>query len=245
VASTSDSAIVLLRAWDFRYAATATAPVLFEAWWRAFYRRTWSDDFGADATKKAATKAAEKTAEYAWPSRPETVALLAADTLDPAFDDIRTQRVESAGDLARAAFAEALREYGDYAGAAGKGKDRGVPAWGGAKWGEARPVRIPHLLRLPSFGTPDLAADGCNECLNAQRGTHGPSWRMVVQTGRRPEAWGIYPGGQSGNPGSPRYDVFVKDWAAGRSYRLLFLRWPLEVPDSTAYILALRGGGGR
>lgn len=220
-ASAADSAADLLQAWDYRYAATATAPVLFEAWWRAFYRRTWEDEFSGD------------TVSYRWPSRPETVALLAADTLDPAFDDIRTQRVESAGDIARAAFVEALRGFS------------GAKARGRADWGEVRPVRIPHLLRLPSFGTPDLMTDGCAECLDAQRGTHGPSWRMVVQTGRRPEAWGIYPGGQSGNPGSPRYDAFVKDWAEGRAYRLLFLRWPLEVPDSTAYILALRGGGGR
>jgi penicillin amidase len=146
---------------------------------------------------------------------------------------------ESAGDLARAAFAEALRAVTEGT------KKRHAPTVGGVEeWGSARPVRIPHLLQLPSFGTADFAADGCGECLNAQRGTHGPSWRMVVQTGRRPEALGIYPGGQSGNPGSPRYDAFVKDWAAGRAYRLLFLRWPLEVPDSTAYILALRGGGG-
>jgi penicillin amidase len=215
-----DSATVLLRAWDFRYAAVSKAPVLFDAWWRAFYRRTWQDDFAGDTTG------------YAWPSRPETVALLAADTLDGAFDDIRTQRVETAGDIARAAFTEAL--------GAVKRLDEGKS---GGTWGEVRPVRIPHLLRLPSFGAAGLAADGCEECLNAQRGAHGPSWRMVVQTGSRPEAWGIYPGGQSGNPGSPRYDAFVKDWAAGRPYRLLFLRWPLEVPDSTAYILALRGGG--
>lgn len=63
---------------------------------------------------------------------------------------------------------------------------------------------------------------------------------MVVQTGHVPEALGIYPGGQSGNPGSPRYDAFVDDWAAGRAYRLLYLRWPLEIPDSTAYLLALK-----
>ncbi|HEX2612903.1 MAG TPA: penicillin acylase family protein, partial [Fibrobacteria bacterium] len=180
----------MLRAWDYRYAATASAPVLFDAWWRAFYRRTWEDDFARD------------TVSYRWPSRPETVALLAGDTLDPAFDDRRTPVRESAGDLARAAFAEALRAVTEGT------KKRHAPTVGGVEeWGSARPVRIPHLLQLPSFGTADFAADGCGECLNAQRGTHGPSWRMVVQTGRRPEALGIYPGGQSGNPGSPRYDA--------------------------------------
>ena len=47
--------------------------------------------------------------------------------------------------------------------------------------------------------------------------------------------------GQSGNPGSRGYDAFVQDWLAGRAYRLLFLKNPLEFPDSTDYLLALRG----
>ncbi len=214
----ADSAALLLRAWDYRYAAEAAAPALFEAWWREFYRRTWEDDFGGDS------------AGLPWPSRAVTVALLVGDTLDAAFDDRRTPERESAGDIARASFAAAAEAF------------EAARADGGLAWGSRRPVRIPHLLRLPSFGRDGLAADGCGECLNAQRGSHGPSWRMAVQTGPRPEAWGIYPGGQSGNPGSRNYDAFVEDWAAGRAYRLLFLRWPLEVPDSTAYILALRGG---
>jgi penicillin amidase len=41
-----------------------------------------------------------------------------------------------------------------------------------------------------------------------------PSWRMVVsleKTGVR--AWGVYPGGQSGNPGSPYYNNMLNTWA--------------------------------
>jgi penicillin amidase len=164
------------------------------------------------------------------------LALLAADSLADAFDDGRTPQVESSGDLARAAFARALRRYQRASDAQDATRREGM-----LSWGRYRPVSIPHLLRLAPLGVSGLAADGCGECVNAQRASHGPSWRMVVQTGKSPEAWGIYPGGQSGNPGSPRYDAFVRDWADGRAYRLLFLRWPLEVPDSTAYLLALKG----
>ena len=38
---------------------------------------------------------------------------------------------------------------------------------------------------------------------------------MIVQLTDKTEAYGIYPGGQSGNPGSPYYDTFVDKWAAG------------------------------
>ena len=41
-----------------------------------------------------------------------------------------------------------------------------------------------------------------HNCINAARNDHGPSWRMVVQLTEKTEAYGIYPGGQSGNPGS-------------------------------------------
>jgi penicillin amidase len=47
---------------------------------------------------------------------------------------------------------------------------------------------------------------------------------MIVQLTDDIEAYGIYPGGQTGNPGSKRYDEFVDDWAAGKYYRLWFMK---------------------
>jgi penicillin amidase len=185
-----------------------------------FYRATWSDEFKGD------------TISYTWPSRPVTLALLAEDTTSSWFDDKNTPERETAGDLARATFVEAVRLAQRSARPDSLGRAT-------VSWGTFRPLAIPHLLRLPPLGVSGLAGDGCGECLNAQRGSHGPSWRMAVQIGKRPEAWGIYPGGQSGNPGSRGYDAFVQDWLAGRAYRLLFLNNPLEVRDSTAYLMTL------
>ncbi len=215
-------AIDLLRAWDYRHAPSATAPSLFAEWWKRFHDLTWRDELRGDTTT------------YIMPSRSMTLSLLLSDSLAAPFDDVRTPDRESAGDLARLAFTQALDALEALnAGAKHEGEE--------VAWGRYRPVSIPHLLRLGPLGVTDLETGGCEDCVNAQKKSHGPSWRMAVQTGKRPEAWGIYPGGQSGNPGSPRYDAFVADWAEGRSYRLLFLKWPLEMPDSTAYILALKG----
>ena len=36
------------------------------------------------------------------------------------------------------------------------------------------------------------------------------------------EAWGVYPGGQSGNPGSPYYDNWVPIWESGNYNKLQF-----------------------
>jgi len=38
------------------------------------------------------------------------------------------------------------------------------------------------------------------------------------------EAYAVYPGGESGNPGSKYYDTFIDSWAAGKYYAVLFLK---------------------
>ena len=66
--------------------------------------------------------------------------------------------------------------------------------------------------------------DGAGQVVNAIGSVWAPSWRMVVELGPEVKAWGNYPGGQSGNPGSRFYDDRVGDWAAGRPYELVFLK---------------------
>lgn len=208
-------ALGILRGWDYRYLASSTAPALFDLWWKNFYRHTWEDKFEGD------------TLHYAWPSRPVTRALLASDTNSAWFDDTRTPQHETAGDLARVSFQEAVQQS----------LQMGAGTF--VLWSRFHPMSIPHLLRLPSLGAGVLSGDGCAECLNAQRGSNGPSWRMAVEMDSTPVALGGYPGGQSGNPGSPNYDVFVADWLMGRPYHLLFLKRPGDEPDSIAYSLTL------
>jgi len=59
---------------------------------------------------------------------------------------------------------------------------------------------------------------------NAFEKTHGPSWRMIVELTDDINAYGVYPGGQSGNPGSKYYDDFIDTWAAGKYYRIHFYK---------------------
>ncbi|MEM7656575.1 MAG: penicillin acylase family protein, partial [Bacteroidota bacterium] len=67
----------------------------------------------------------------------------------------------------------------------------------------------------------------------------GPSWRMVVSLGPTIEAYGVYPGGQSGNPGAQQFDGFVNDWQAGSYYRLNYLKSPEELPGDSISRLKL------
>jgi penicillin amidase len=51
---------------------------------------------------------------------------------------------------------------------------------------------------------------------------------MIVSLTDTTQAYGVYPGGQSGNPGSQYYDSFVDQWAAGKYYPL----WVMKKADA-------------
>ncbi len=87
-------------------------------------------------------------------------------------------------------------------------------------WWKNNGSTINHLLNVPALNMDRLQVGGSNYSPNAIRNNHGPSWRMVVEMTRPVKAWGIYPGGQSGNPASPNYNAFVNNWAEGKPFEL-------------------------
>jgi len=91
------------------------------------------------------------------------------------------------------------------------------------EWSLFKATRVLHLTKIPALSRMNLPIGGGMNIINATTEDHGPSWRMVVHLTDGIEAYGLYPGGQSGNPGSSYYDSFVDYWAAGKYYRLLFL----------------------
>jgi len=99
---------------------------------------------------------------------------------------------------------------------------------GRLQWAKYKGTRINHLARLAPFSRTDLPIGGGTNCINAAKEDHGPSWRMVVELARKTEAYGIYPGGQSGNPGSQYYDSFIDSWVAGKYYPL----WVMEKDEA-------------
>jgi penicillin amidase len=91
------------------------------------------------------------------------------------------------------------------------------------EWALFKATRVMHLTKIPALSRMNLPIGGGENIINATTDDHGPSWRMVVHLTDEIEAYGLYPGGQSGNPGSAYYDTFIDYWAAGKYYRLLFL----------------------
>jgi penicillin amidase len=71
--------------------------------------------------------------------------------------------------------------------------------------------------------------------IDALSESNGPSWRMVVELGKTPKGHGVFPGGQSGNPGSKFYDNMIDTWANGELYDLFFMQ---SFDDPSAKIIS-------
>ena len=96
---------------------------------------------------------------------------------------------------------------------------------GSYAWGRYKATYAGHLLQgLPAFSRFNIPIGGDRSIVNATAENHGPSWRMIVEMTSPPTAIGIYPGGQSGNPGSKYYDNFIDDWAQGNYHQLQFFQ---------------------
>jgi penicillin amidase len=101
-------------------------------------------------------------------------------------------------------------------------------AEGKLEWAKFKEPGIYHLLDaskkdLLALDRTKLNMGGYGNIINAVTRSHGPSWRMIVQMSNPTEAWGVYPGGQSGNPGSKFYDDYIDNWVIGKYNKLWFM----------------------
>ena len=98
-------------------------------------------------------------------------------------------------------------------------------------WGKYKQTCVPHLMdikqNMSSLSRLDLNVGGGDGIVNATKKSHGPSWKMIVSLTSPVEAWGVYPGGQSGHPGNPYYDTGVGPWSEGKYFKLWFMK-PFE-----------------
>jgi penicillin amidase len=119
----------------------------------------------------------------------------------------------------------------------------GKPDAGGWRWDRVQQQNIYHLLQIPAFSRLNLPMQGGPETLNPSSGlgTHGASWRMVVELGPDVHAWAVYPGGQSGNPVSTRYADRLPLWLSGALDPVRFPRNASDLSDADVLsVLTLR-----
>jgi penicillin amidase len=197
-----------LQQWDFRATADSRAATIYQAWLDSLKSHIWNDEFSR--IQKPQVRPDEET----------LVELLWRDSVSKFIDDIRTPAVETIAQQITASFIAAANEL-----AMEEPKN-------GLVWWKHKEPAINHLLReaLLPFGRQGLQVGGMGNTPNAITKTHGPSWRMIVHLTADTEAYGIYPGGQSGNPGSRFYQNFIDDWTVGKYYKLWVMK-PSEADD--------------
>lgn len=190
--------------WNKYFEAKEVAASVFDLWLKRLSYDIWDDEFTIAAIPMR------------YPSRDRTIALIHKDPNSKWFDNINTSKRETIADLVNESFKYACdsleRKYGPI------GKN-----W---NWGQVKGTNVPHLAKIPGFGSKKLLISGAKSTVNAVSETNGPSWRMIVELGKNVKGHGVYPGGQSGNPGSPFYDNMVDTWAEGKLYDLFFMQSP-------------------
>ena len=209
-----------LRAWNFEARAALIAPTIFRELWNELNRLTWDD---------------EKPPGVERMTRPASQVMVDQILNHPEgefFDNADTDgTVETLADIAELAFRSAVANL-----------EKRLGTWGDAwRWGKVKGTQLRHVARIPGFGREKLEADGIGHVIGAIDAVWAPSWRMVVELGPEVKAWGNYPGGQSGNPGSKFYDDFIDDWAAGKPYKLVFLK-SADDPDPAVVARTLMRG---
>lgn len=201
--------ITLLKEWDFYADPNQKGPSLFYIWWRKTYSQVWKE-------------LSENVAPIVLPSYYQTVLFMKNEPSGPVFDLKNTAETETAAAHVKQGFREMLTD---------------MKKWeleeGDFSWANYKKTTIKHLVpQFKSFSVENVYTGGGSGIINATSERHGASWRMVVELGADVKAFGIYPGGQSGNPGSKYYSNFIAKWANGE-----YLDFNLRTADQTEGVL--------
>lgn len=192
-------AFKILSGWNLQNEADAIAPSIFESWAKNLSRDIW-DEF--------------KDPGLMLPSRDRTIHLLLKEPGSIWYDNQRTPVRESKADIINSSFKRSIDSLI-------KNNGRQTARW---KWFEIKKTSVKHLLNIAAFSFENLQLGGGSNIIDALTARTGPSWRMVVEPGQAGKAYGVYPGGQSGNPGSFYYDNLFDYWLKGKLFTLLFMK---------------------
>jgi len=194
----------LLKNWDLQNDPEEKGATVFLLFWNQLEHEIWDDEFG------------KTKLPMLWPQKGTTMEGILKDTSFKFADNINTPEKETVAQDILSAFKKAVPKMEE------------AETNGNLAWGKFKGTHISHLLRLDAFSRNDLDVGGGDDIINATTSTHGPSWRMIVQLTDQTQAYVVYPGGQSGNPGSKFYDDFVNDWAQGNYY----VAWMMKEGES-------------
>jgi len=206
---TSKKSFEEMSKWNYHYKMNKMAPSIFKTWWNLLSYAIWDDDFGDPNLRYPAD---DMTGDL----------ILRSDTVYARwFDNVKTKERETLKQLVNTTFLASLDSLSKNYGKMGDN-------W---KWSNVKKTSIKHLMQIPAFGVNNLSTNGDNNLVNATGKRNGPSWKMIVALGKTIKAYGVYPGGQSGNPGSFYYANMIETWRKGELYELLIMKKSTDKSD--------------
>lgn len=170
------------------------AATTMQIFWYKLYRNIWDDEF-------------EQLPVKLHPSSERTLQLILTDSSSKYFDNKNTPKREYLADMVNLAVTQTKDSIAQ------------LKSTNGLVWFKVKNTSIQHLTKLSAFSYEGLKTGGWGNTINAMKQNHGPSWRMIVKMHKSGvEAQVVYPGGQSGNPGSKYYGNFIPNWVNGKYY---------------------------
>ncbi|MBK9107316.1 MAG: penicillin acylase family protein [Saprospiraceae bacterium] len=183
--------------WNYNYDSTSKSPVYFDLWFDILNQMVW------DELEQTSTKL-----DIAFPNEMVMIDWLKNKPEHLYFDYQKTDQRETARDLVQMSFDSLVFQMDTM----DRVKD----------WAHYKAAEIVHIARIPAFGKFNVRTSGHEDIINAHARVFGPSWRMIVELQKDSMiAYGIYPGGQSGHPGSAYYEHMIEPWSKGKYFRLL------------------------
>jgi len=211
--ATQKEGLQVIAQWNKFYNAKEIGASIFELWSTRLNYEIWDDEFTISDIPMR------------YPSKDRTLELILKDPSSKWFDNVNTPAKETLKSLVNSSFKYACDSLERRYGSIGK-------SWA---WANVKGTHVPHLANIPGFGSKILMIGGAKSTINALNEKNGPSWRMIVELDKKPKGYGVYPGGQSGNPGSPFYDNMIDTWANGKLYDLYLMQ---NVNDPAAKIIS-------
>ncbi len=186
-----------LASWDYITDYDAHAPSFFYQWWDEFEKIAW------DELKNT------EEATFLYPAEYTTIDIMRDNPNFALFDIQSTPRKETLKDILLISFDSTI------------------------VWFEKNPEKtdfrtykntsVTHLSMLQEFSESNLKIGGYGGIVNATSSRWGASVRFIIDfQDKKVQGYGMYPGGQSGNPGSAAYNTFLEAWVEGKYFKHKF-----------------------
>lgn len=179
-----------LEKWRGEYTPESRTSTIVHRWMKTLEESTWTRIVGSQKSTF-------------WPSSWRFYEFLENDPNSKIWDNSSTPLIETLafrlGESLDATCEKLKIAYGEL----------GLPSWS-----DDQVTKLQHATRIPGFGK-TVRAGGVAESIFANKGTHGPTWKMIVSFEDKPVAWAMIPGGQSGDPSAPGYEARIAAWTNG------------------------------